>query len=128
MLDSEMRPITAGGFVKTGPVIFKDISEKTGLTAWTHKMGTPQKAYIPESTGSGVCLLDYDNDGWLDIYLVNGSTYDALNGRAESPHAALFHNRRASLRLLWSTGLSAGPSLYPAQCKLFVADNPMTDR
>jgi hypothetical protein len=37
-------------------------------------------------------LLDYDNDGWLDIYLVNGSTYDALDGKAESPHAALFHN------------------------------------
>jgi len=92
VLDSEKRPITAGGFVKTGPVIFQDISEKAGLTVWTHKMGTPQKLYILETTGSGVCLLDYDNDGWLDIYLVNGSTYDALNGRAEPPHAALFHN------------------------------------
>ncbi len=92
VLDSEMRPITAGGFVKNGPIIFKDISEKAGLTAWTHKMGTPQKPYILETTGSGVCLLDYDHDGWLDIYLVNGSTYDALNGKAEPPHAALFHN------------------------------------
>jgi hypothetical protein len=92
VLDSEKRPITAGGFVKTGPVIFKDISEKAGLTVWTHKMGTPQKPYILETTGSGVCLLDYDHDGWLDIYLVNGSTYDALNGKADTPHAALFHN------------------------------------
>ena len=55
-------------------------------------MGTPKKTFILETIGSGVALLDYDNDGWLDIYLVNGSTYDALNGKATPPHAALFHN------------------------------------
>jgi enediyne biosynthesis protein E4 len=92
VLDSEKRPITAGGFVKNGPVIFKDIAEKAGLTTWRHTMGTPEKNYILETTGSGVALLDYDNDGWLDIYMVNGSTFDALNGKGESPHAALFHN------------------------------------
>src|SRR5271169_5024704 len=92
VLDSEKRPITAGGFVKEGPIVFQDISEKAGLTGWHHKMGTPQKTFILETIGSGVALLDYDNDGWLDIYLVNGSTYDALDGKAESPHAALFHN------------------------------------
>jgi enediyne biosynthesis protein E4 len=92
VLDSEKRPITAGGFVKTGPIVFQDVSEKAGLTVWTHKMGTPQKPYILETVGSGVCLLDYDHDGWLDIYLVNGSTYDAESGKAEPPHAALFHN------------------------------------
>jgi hypothetical protein len=92
VLDSEKRPITAGGFVKTGPVIFQDVSEKAGLTVWQQKMGTLQKPYILETIGSGVALLDYDRDGWLDIFLVNGSTYDALDGKAEPPHAALFHN------------------------------------
>src|SRR5271163_1552997 len=92
VLDSEKRPITAGGFVKTGPIVYQDIAEKAGLTSWRHTMGTPEKNYIIETTGSGVALLDYDNDGWLDIYLVNGSTYEALDGKAEPPHAALFHN------------------------------------
>ena len=55
-------------------------------------MGTRQKKYILETDGSGVGLIDYDNDGWLDIYLVNGSTYDALSGKTTPPHAALFHN------------------------------------
>ena len=55
-------------------------------------MGTPQKTYILETIGSGACLLDYDHDGWLDIYMVNGSTYDAETGKAEPPRAALFHN------------------------------------
>ena len=94
VLDSEKRAITRGGFVKNGPIIFKDVAEKAGLTAWSHTMGTPQKDYILESTGSGVALLDYDNDGWLDIYLVNGSTFDALSGKAQAPQAALFHNNR----------------------------------
>ena len=92
VLDSEKRPITAGGFVDSGPVIFQDVSEKAGLTRWRHTMGTPEDKFILETVGSGVALLDYDKDGWLDIYLVNGSTYDALSGKATPPHAALFHN------------------------------------
>ncbi|MGD0546436.1 MAG: CRTAC1 family protein [Terracidiphilus sp.] len=92
VLDKEHRPITAGGFVKDGPVLFEDIAKQAGLTAWKHVMGTPQKKFIIEANGSGVCLLDYDNDGWLDIYLVNGSTYEAESGKVSPPKAALFHN------------------------------------
>ena len=92
VLDAEHRPITAGGFVNTGPVVFQDVAEKAGLSAWHHVMGTPERKFIIETVGSGVGLLDYDNDGWLDIYLVNGSTYDAERGKATPPHAALFHN------------------------------------
>jgi hypothetical protein len=92
VLDSEHRPITAGGFVKSGPIIFQDIAKKAGLTSWKHTMGTPEKRYIIEANGSGVGLIDYDNDGWLDIYLVNGSTVDALSGKTVGPKAALFHN------------------------------------
>jgi enediyne biosynthesis protein E4 len=92
VLDSQHRPITAGGFVKTGPIVFQDVAEKAGLAKWQHTMGTPEKHFIIETNGSGVGLLDYDNDGWLDIYLVNGSTYDAETGKAPAPKAALFHN------------------------------------
>ena len=92
LLDERHRVITAGGFVKSGPIVFEDASEKAGLTRWTHKMGAPEKNYIVETKGSGVGLIDYDNDGWLDIYMVNGSTVDALAGKAAPPHAALFHN------------------------------------
>lgn len=92
VLDGQKRPITAGGFVDSGPIVFQDVSEKAGLTRWRHVMGTPETKFILETVGSGVALLDYDNDGWLDIYLVNGSTYDALSGKTSAPHAALFHN------------------------------------
>jgi hypothetical protein len=90
--DSAHRPITAGGTVKSGPVIFMDVADKAGLTGWHHIAGTPEKRFIVEAKGPGVALLDYDNDGWLDIYLVNGSTYNALDGKEAPPQAALFHN------------------------------------
>jgi hypothetical protein len=66
VLDSEKRPITAGGFVKEGPVVFEDVSGKAGLTSWRHTMGTPEKNYILETTGSGGGLLDCDTEGWLE--------------------------------------------------------------
>jgi hypothetical protein len=90
--DSEMRAITMGGFVKEGPVIFQDISAQAGMTGWKQQMGTLEKKFIVETIGSGAALIDYDNDGWLDIYMVNGSTYEAMKGIAPTPHAALFHN------------------------------------
>jgi enediyne biosynthesis protein E4 len=92
VLDSEKRPITAGGYVESGPIVFQNIAGKAGLTRWRHGMGTEETRFILETIGSGVALLDYDNDGWLDIYMVNGSTYDAMSGKATPPHAALFHN------------------------------------
>ena len=90
--DSAHRLITAGGTVKTGPVVFRNIAARAGLTVWHRTSGLPDKRMILEAKGGGVALLDYDNDGWLDIYLVNGSTVNALDGKETPPHAALFHN------------------------------------
>jgi hypothetical protein len=130
VFDAQHRPLTAGGFVKTGPVVFLDATEKAGLAGWRNVTGTHNKQVIIEAKGSGVCLLDYDHDGWLDIYLVNGSTLDALAGNAPSPHAALFHNnhdgtftdvtaRAGVVNDRWGTGCVVGdfdndgwPDLY----------------
>ncbi|MGB7546328.1 MAG: CRTAC1 family protein [Terracidiphilus sp.] len=90
--DAQKRPITAGGFVDSGPVVFQDVTRAAGLSAWKHTMGAADKKLIIDTNGSGVGLIDYDNDGWLDIYLLNGSTFNALDGKEEPPHAALFHN------------------------------------
>ena len=90
--DSAHRPITSGGQVSTGPIVFMNIAKKAGLSSWRHTAGSLEKSFILDAKGAGVALLDYDNDGWLDIYLVNGSTNAAIEGKAPSPQAALFHN------------------------------------
>src|SRR6266581_1030945 len=69
--DSQSRPITAGGFVDDAPVVFIDVTKQAGLDKFHHRSGTPRKATILETMGSGVALLDYDNDGWPDIYVAN---------------------------------------------------------
>ena len=87
-------PATRSGFVDSGTAVFEDGTKAAGLAGWTHTMGSPDKGLILDTNGSGVGLIDYDNDGWLDIYLVNGSTFNALDGKETPPHAALFHNNR----------------------------------
>ncbi len=90
--DALSRPITAGGFVADAPVIFVDVTHAAGIDKFHHRSGTPEKRTILETPGSGVALLDYDNDGWLDIYLLNGSTFPALKGKEAPPRAMLLHN------------------------------------
>ena len=90
--DSQSRPITAGGFVDNAPIVFTDITKQAGLDKFHHRSGTAKKESIIETPGSGVALLDYDNDGWLDIYLLNGSTIAAFRGNESPPRAMLFHN------------------------------------
>jgi hypothetical protein len=90
--DALSRPITAGGFVDGAPVVFTDITKQAGLAKFQHHSGSPEKATILETPGSGVALFDYDNDGWLDIYLLNGATFGTLKGKEAAPHAGLFRN------------------------------------
>ena len=52
--------------------------EKAGLATPNVFGGIDTKKYIIETTGSGVAIFDYDNDGWPDIFLVNGTTLDGI--------------------------------------------------
>ena len=90
--DAQSRPITAGGFVDNALLVYEDITKQAGLDIFHHRSGTSEKRTIIEAPGSGVALLDYDNDGWLDIYLLNGSTFEAERGKQVAPRAMLFHN------------------------------------
>src|SRR2546421_5571504 len=90
--DALSRPITAGGFVDGAPVVFMDVTKQAGLDKFRHRSGGADKATILETPGSGVALIDYDNDGWLDIYLLNGSTFAALKGEEAAPRGMLLHN------------------------------------
>jgi hypothetical protein len=75
-------------------VVFTDITERAGLGHARNVSGDPaNKHFLLEQMGCGVALFDYDHDGWLDIFLVNGTTLDpAVDNR--QPASYLFHNNR----------------------------------
>jgi hypothetical protein len=74
------------------PMIFEDVTDKTALRNFRHRAGNQEKNYIFEVPSGGVAIFDYDGDGLPDIYILNGSTISAMQGKAKPPRAALYHN------------------------------------
>ena len=80
---------------EAGPsVSFTDVAAEAGLGAAVNVSGSPAaKKYLLEEMGAGVAFFDYDHDGWLDIFLVNGTTIEGFPA-GEEPTSYLFHNNR----------------------------------
>jgi hypothetical protein len=72
-----------------GPIEFLDVTSQAGIR-FKHNTGAFGKKYLPETMGSGVCFLDYDNDGWQDIFFVNSMDWPEHKTGKSIP--ALFHN------------------------------------
>ena len=73
----------------SGPIQFTDVTTQAGIT-FKHNSGAFGKKYLPETMGSGACFLDYDNDGWQDILIVNSMDWPDHKSRKSYP--ALYHN------------------------------------
>src|SRR6185312_11301113 len=70
---------------------FRDVAAEAGLTAVNVSGDADRKRYILETTGDGVAIFDYDNDGLMDIFLPNATTMDG-KGRGEKSTGHLYHN------------------------------------
>ena len=106
---------------------FSDIAVSAGLNTRTVFGGEKAKRYIVETTGGGVAFIDYDNDGWIDIFLVNGSRF----GERVSATNHLYRNNRNGTftdvtkaagveRSGWGQGVCAGDYDNDGQADLFV--------
>ena len=71
---------------------FEDLAEKAGLTMTTVFGGIDTKKYILETTGTGVAIFDYNNDGWPDIFIVNGTTLEGGFPPKLAPTNHLYRN------------------------------------
>jgi hypothetical protein len=72
---------------------FLEIPASASGITWTHTAGNSPEKYLPESTGAGCAFLDYDNDSWMDIYLVNSGPCDFYTP-VRPLRNALYHNNR----------------------------------
>lgn len=75
----------------SGPVEFTDATAQAGIR-FKHNSGAYGKKYLPETLGSGCAFLDYDNDGWQDILLINSMNWPDHKGARTT--SALYHNDR----------------------------------
>jgi hypothetical protein len=75
-------------------VEFINIAREAGLRAKTVFGGENRNRFLLETTGCGVAFYDYDNDGWLDIFFVNGTRFEAKWTNADRPTNRLYRNNR----------------------------------
>jgi len=73
------------------PVTFIEISSKESGISWVHNSAVSPERYLPETVGAGCAFFDYDNDGWIDIYLVNSGPSDFFSPKTPLKNA-LYHN------------------------------------
>jgi hypothetical protein len=76
------------------PVQFVNVARESGLRAKTIFGGEKRNRYLLETTGCGVAFFDYDNDGWLDIFLVNGTRLETKFPSGQEPISRLYKNNR----------------------------------
>src|SRR5579863_4313051 len=72
---------------------FEEISASASGISWVHVNGRSPMAYLPETVGAGCAFLDFDNDGWMDIYLVNSGTCDFYQPPKPLSNALYRNNR-----------------------------------
>jgi hypothetical protein len=74
-----------------GNVTFTEVPPAQSGIKWTHNNAMSPERYLPETVGAGCAFLDYDNDGWMDIYLVNSGPSDFFSPTTPLKNA-LYHN------------------------------------
>ncbi len=89
------RSLRAGSVFSTGRArpLFVPVPASTSGISWKHVNGRSPEYYLPETTGAGCAFIDYDNDGWMDIYLVNSGRCDFYQPLSPLRNA-LYHNNR----------------------------------
>ncbi|HXU37414.1 MAG TPA: CRTAC1 family protein [Blastocatellia bacterium] len=104
----------------SGPIQFTDVTAQAGIR-FKHNSGAFGKKYLPETVGSGCAFLDYDNDGWQDILLVNSMNWPDHKGQKSFP--ALYHNNRNGTFTDVTKDAGLAVELYGLGCAIADFDN-----
>src|SRR5579875_3173358 len=81
-------------------VQFINVAREAGLNKKTIFGAEQKNKYLLETTGCGVAFIDYDNDGWLDIFFVNGTRFETTFPRVQSPLAGSTRTIATALSLM----------------------------
>jgi hypothetical protein len=79
--------------IHDAPPLFEEIPPATSGISWVHENAMSPDRFLPETMGPGVAFFDYDNDGWVDVFMVNSGTSDFYKPQTP-PTNALYRNNR----------------------------------
>ncbi len=108
----------------SGPIRFTDITAQAGIR-FVRNSGAFGKKYLPETMGSGVCFIDYDNDGWQDLFFVNSMDWPGHKTRKSYP--ALYHNNHDGTFTDVTAQAGLAVEMYGMGCSVGDFDNDGND-
>jgi hypothetical protein len=113
-------PVQAEAPRPSGAIEFTDVTAQAGIH-FKHNSGAFGKKYLPETLGPGCAFLDYDNDGWQDILLVNSTNWPEKKGAKTFP--ALYHNNQNGTFTDVTGAAGLAVDMYGLGCAIADYDN-----
>ncbi len=120
---------TAAGFSPFGlrgvaaPPIFEEVPASESGISWVHENAMSPNRYLPETMGPGVAFFDYDNDGWLDIFMVNSGPCDFYQPQTPLKNALYKNNRNGTFTDVTDQAGVAGGKEFGMGCTIADYDN-----
>ena len=108
----------------SGPISFTDTTAQAGIN-FKHNSGAFGKKYLPETLGSGCAFIDYDNDGWQDVLLINSMSWPGHGGTKS--YAALYHNNKNGTFTDVTKDAGLAIEMYGLGCAIADYDNDGLD-
>jgi hypothetical protein len=115
-------PWTSSRLTAAGP-LFEEIAPSASGIAWKHDNAMSVNRYLPETMGPGVAFFDYDNDGWMDVFLVNSGASDFYNPAAPLKNALYKNNRNGTFTDVTDKAGVAGGREFGMGCAIADYDN-----
>src|SRR3954471_13419272 len=111
------------GRLTAAAALFEEIPPSVSGINWTHENAMSADRYLPETMGPGVGFVDYDNDGWVDLFMVNSGAADFYSPKTPLKHALYKNNRDGTFTDVTEKAGIAGGHQFGMGCAIGDYDN-----
>ena len=112
-----------GRRVLAAPPLFEEIPPDVSGIKWVHENAMSPSRYLPETMGPGVAFFDFDNDGWMDIFMVNSGASDFYTPQSPLKNALYKNNRDGTFTDVTDKAGVAGGTQFGMGCAIADFDN-----